>query len=56
MSETKILSFLTTAKIDISKFTITNILIKNNEIYYEEKNENKLAGLKSTPYQQTDDT
>ena len=56
MSETKILSFLTTAKIDISKFTITNILIKNNEIYYEEKNDIYLAGLKSTPYQQTDDT
>ncbi len=56
MSEPKILDLLTTAKINISSFSILKILIKNNEPFHKEKNDIYMAGLNSTQYQQTDDT
>lgn len=56
VSEPKILDFLTNAGVDISAGSISNILIKNNEQFHEEKTEIVNAGLESTNYHQTDDT
>ena len=56
MSEPKILDFLTNVNVNISAGTISNILIKDNEQFHQEKIEIVNAGLESTDYQQTDDT
>jgi hypothetical protein len=56
VSEPKILDFLINVGIDISAGSISNILIKDNEQFHEEKTEIVNAGLESTEYQQTDDT
>jgi hypothetical protein len=56
VSEPKILVFLTNYGVDISEGTISNILIKNKEIFHKEKNGLFIAGLSSTIYQQIDDT
>ena len=56
VSEPKILDFLTNVGVNISAGSISNILIKDNEQFHEEKTEIVNAGLESTEYQQTDDT
>jgi hypothetical protein len=56
MTEPKMLEYLQTKKIRISKGTITNILLKNKEEFKQEKNEIYETGLKSTKHQQIDDT
>jgi hypothetical protein len=54
MSEPNILKFLQNAGVEISKGTISNLLIKNKDQFHEEKSEIILAGIKSSDYQQTD--
>ncbi len=56
MSEPKILEFFHNCKIIISSGTVSNMLIKNKEVFHEEKDELYKAGLSSTIYQQIDDT
>ena len=56
VSEPKILDFLTNVGVDISAGSISNILIKDNEQFHQEKTDIINAGLESTDYQQTDDT
>ena len=56
VSEPKILDFLTNVGVSISAGSISNILIKNNEQFHQEKTDIVNAGLESTDYQQTDDT
>ena len=56
VSGPKILVFLTNYGVGISEGTISNILIKNKEIFHKEKDELFIAGLSSTIYQQIDDT
>ena len=56
VSEPKILVFLTNYGVDISEGTISNILIKNKEIFHKEKDGLFIADLSSTMYQQIDDT
>jgi hypothetical protein len=56
MSESKILDFFTNAGVLISAGTISNILIKDNDRFHQEKKDLVIAGLESTEYQQIDDT
>jgi len=56
VSEPKIHEFLENIGVHISKATISRILTKDNDIFHKEKAEIFLEGLKSTPYQQIDDT
>jgi uncharacterized protein YehS (DUF1456 family) len=56
MSESKIHEFLENIGIHISPATISRILTKNNELFYQEKADIVLAGISSTIYQQIDDT
>ena len=56
VSEPKILELLTNFEVNISAGTISNILIKNKEMFHKEKDEIYKAGLESTCYQQIDDT
>ncbi len=56
VSEPKILDFLTNVDVNISAGSISNILIKDNQQFHEEKTEIINAGLESTEYQQIDDT
>ena len=56
VSEPKILELLKNFGTHISAGTISNILIKNKEIFHQEKDELYKAGLESTNYQQIDDT
>ena len=56
VSQSKILDFLQNVGVDISAGTISNILIKNNEQFHEEKKKLVAAGLESTDFQQIDDT
>ena len=56
MSEPKIREFLNNEGILISGATISRILTKDIEVFYEEKEEIFKSGLKSTDYQQIDDT
>ena len=56
MSEPNILKFINTTGIIISKTTITKFLIKDKDLFHDEKDDIYLAGLASTQYQQTDDT
>jgi len=56
MSEAKILDFFQNVGVDISKGTISNMLIKDKEAFHQEKKELLDAGLQSTAYQQIDDT
>jgi len=55
-SEPKILEFLTTAGIQISDGEVSNLLIQNQEEFHAEKDAVYEAGLRSSPWQHTDDT
>jgi hypothetical protein len=56
VSEPKIYEFLRNIGVQISKATISRILTKGIDVFHEEKAEIFLEGLKTTPYQQIDDT
>lgn len=56
MSEPKILEFFKNVALYISGTTISNMLIKDKEIFHKEKEEIYKSGLRSTIYQQIDDT
>ncbi len=56
VSEPKILELLKNFGVEISAGSISNILIKDKQIFHEEKDEIYKAGLQSTSYQQIDDT
>jgi len=56
VSEPKIGELLRNFNIYISSGTISNMLIKNKDLFHKEKQEIVDAGLKSTTYQQIDDT
>ena len=56
MTEPKILEFLGHIGIQISPGQISNMLIKGQEEFHAESDAVVEAGLRSTPYQQTDDT
>lgn len=57
VTENKMVKFLNEFGISISEGTLSNILIKENaDVLTKEKSEIYMAGLKSTKYQQTDDT
>jgi hypothetical protein len=56
MTQPKILAFLENYDVQISAATLSNILIKDKEVFHQEKKELYEAGLESTRYQQTDDT
>jgi regulator of replication initiation timing len=56
MSEPKIIEFLKNAGIQISKGTISNLLLKGHEGFHAEKEAVYEAGLASSSYQHIDDT
>ena len=56
VSQKGIHSLLTHAGITISTGQVSNLLIKGQDAFHLEKSEIVLAGLKSAPWQQTDDT
>jgi hypothetical protein len=56
MSESKILDFFKNAGVVISAGTISNMLIKDNDQFHQEKKDLVTAGLESTEYQHIDDT
>ncbi len=56
VSEPALHTFLTHAGIQISTGSISNFLIEGQESFHQEKREIGLAGLASSPWQQTDDT
>ncbi len=56
MSQSKILEYLRHANIIISAGTISNMLIKDKDIFHQEKADIVHAGLATTDYQQIDDT
>ena len=56
MSEPKVLEFIRSCTIIISAGTVSNMLIKDKEVFHEEKAQLCEAGLKATRYQQMDDT
>ena len=56
MTEPKIFEFLENMGTDISKGQISNILIKKNDSWHEEKNAIYTSGLQSSVYQHSDDT
>ncbi|HZK62206.1 MAG TPA: transposase [Anaerovoracaceae bacterium] len=56
MSESKILEFLKSIGTHISASTISRMLTKKNDVFHQEKADIVLAGLKSSEYQQIDDT
>jgi hypothetical protein len=55
-SEPKILEFLTNVGIQISDGEVSNLLIKDQERFHAEKDAVYEAGLRSSPWQHTDDT
>jgi len=55
-SEPKILELLENFEVQISSGSISNILTNSADLFEEDFNDLVLAGLASTPYQQTDDT
>ena len=55
-SESKILDFLQNNKIIISAGTISNMLIKDKQVFHAEKEQLYEAGLKASRYQQIDET
>jgi hypothetical protein len=55
-SEPKILEFLTNAGILISEGELSNLLIKGQDGFHAEKDAVYEAGLRSSPWQHTDDT
>lgn len=55
-SEPKILEFLTNAGLQISEGAVSNLLIKDQDDFHREKEAVYEAGLRSSPWQHTDDT
>jgi len=55
-SEPKVVEFLTNANIQISDGEVSNLLIKNQDDFHAEKEAVFEAGLRSSPWQHTDDT
>jgi hypothetical protein len=56
MSEPKIGEFLENFDVQVSSGSLSNILTKSAKLFEQEYNDLLIAGLSSTPYQQTDDT
>ena len=56
MSEPKILGLLRNIGVQISKGTVSNLLIKDQDAFHAEKDGVYEAGLRSTAWQHTDDT
>lgn len=56
MSEPKIIEFLENVGIQISKGTLSNLLVKGHEEFHAEKEAVYAAGLASSSYQHIDDT
>ena len=56
ISEPKVLDLLQNAGIVISVGEVSNLLIKKNDVFHEEKKAVYEAGLNSTPWQNIDDT
>jgi len=56
MSEPKIREFLENFEVQISAGSVSNILTKTADLFAHEFDDIAVAGLSSTPYQQTDDT
>jgi hypothetical protein len=56
MSEPKIGEFLENFDVQVSAGSLSNILTKSADLFEQEYDDLLIAGLLSTPYQQTDDT
>lgn len=56
MSEPKLLEFFENIGIEISKGTLSNLLIQGHEVFHAEKEAVYTAGLESSSYQHLDDT
>ncbi len=56
MSEPKIGEFLENFDVQVSSGSLSNILTKSAKLFEQEYDDLLIAGLSSTPYQQTDDT
>ena len=56
MSEPKIGEFLENFDVQVSAGSLSNILTKSAKLFEQEYDDLLIAGLSSTPYQQTDDT
>ncbi|MCP5091435.1 MAG: transposase [Gammaproteobacteria bacterium] len=56
MSEPKIGEFLNNFDVQVSAGSLSNILTKSAKLFDQEYDDLLIAGLSSTPYQQTDDT
>jgi len=56
ITERNILDLLQDAEIDISAGQLSNFLIKDHELFHQEKDALYEAGLKSSPWQHIDDT
>ena len=56
MSEPKIGEFLENFDVQVSTGSLSNILTKSADLFEQEYDDLLIAGLSSTPYQQTDDT
>ena len=56
MTEPKILAFLQHVGIQISAGAVSNLVIKGHAPFHQEKDAAYEAGLRSSPWQQTDDT
>lgn len=56
MSEPKILEFIKNIGVQISDGELSNLLIKKQDVFHAEKEAVYEAGLRSSPYQHTDDT
>jgi hypothetical protein len=56
MSEPKIGEFLDNFNVQVSAGSLSNILTKSAKLFEQEYDDLLIAGLSSTPYQQTDDT
>ena len=56
MTEPKIVEFLQNVGVFISEGQVSNLLIKKNRLWHQEKNDIYLAGLASSSWQHSDDT
>ena len=56
MSEPKIHEFFTSLGVQIAEGTISNLLIKDHDVFHAEQAAAYLAGLRSSPWQHLDDT
>ena len=56
MTQKNLKNFFNTFGIQLSKSSVSRLLIEGHEIFHQEKEDIIYAGFKSTPYQQIDDT